>query len=220
MHRVFKIVFFLPALLLQSCATFISDYKDFYPARQMSSRDIPPFGLYITHSFAYKALKRCDDRTGPCPLGANIFSPAEIAKAFLVHSRNLNVRYFGHESGMRNAKCSEISDCDIRFDFRIVHKENPGIEFVSKMVSLLSLTLIPAPFFVTYEFELSVFDKQGALIGRYTRVEKLTEWVQIGFLFVKNRGNRFADSRKILYDVVENMLIQVKSENIIKYAPI
>jgi hypothetical protein len=67
---------------------------------------------------------------------------------------------------------------------------------------------------------LKVYDHGNNLIGWYGRKEKMSEWVHLGFLFVPKRGDRYSDSRKILYDVIGNIMLQMKAEKILRPPPI
>ena len=215
MKKYSKIFLILPFVFLQSCATFISKYSDFTKTENNDS-EFPTMNAYLNENFIYKALISCNESINYCPPDADVFNKSDIIKAFQNNSKSLNIFYNTNGYKIEEHKCSEFTNCDLALNFEIVHKENSFLELISKLVTMGSLSIIPTPFFVKYEFNLIITDHNDKIIKKYSRIEKLTEWVHISFLFMPKTHNRFVDSQKILFDVVENILNQAKADGVIK----
>lgn len=105
---------------------------------------------------------------------------------------------------------------DYTLDIRIMEESSFKQQCFSATISLLSLTVIPAPYSWDYTINVDLYDKSGKLIRNYQRQAELSNWVEafliFAYPFYPLEGKREEIYSGFLHDVFR----QIEGEKVLK----
>jgi len=88
--------------------------------------------------------------------------------------------------------------------------------FLGEIVSTLSLTLLPVPYWQTYAVQAEIFDAEQRLMKTYTRKISLTKWVQSMLIFFYPFHPESRKREEIYVQSMHDIFRQIETEKVLK----
>ena len=210
-------------LSLVGCATFKSEIKG-----KFSSNEVKNYGadgvsvLFIFSHFrqtkGYDAIPKLDNQRQRIGGFDDFFQDAlnEISNinnysTFTEYASDVN------EPERRAIKDSLMLTHDYVMKIKFMREKSFTKHFLGKVVSSVSLTLMPIPYTYSYSVDLDLFNSLGHLIKSYKRKASLTKWVQTMLIFMYPFHPEKRKKEEIYVDFLHDIFRQIESEKVLKF---
>jgi len=210
------------AFSLVRCATFKSEIKG-----KFSSTGIKNYGAdgvsvlfifsHLRQTKGYDAIPKLDNKRQRIGGFDDFFQDAlnEISNinkysTFTEYASDVN------EPERRAIKDSLISTHAYIMKIKFMREKSFTKHFLGKIVSSISLTLLPIPYTYSYSVDLDLFNSQGHLIKSYSRKASLTKWVQTMLIFIYPFHPEKRKKEEIYVDFLHDIFKQIESEKVLK----
>lgn len=218
----FTLIVILFALILTSCATFKSGIEGkFNPpeGKNYGADGVSVLFIFshLNQSKGYDAIPKLENSRHIISEFDDIFMDAlneftNIKKysTFTEYASDVN------DPERRAQKDSLMQNHDFVIKIKFMREKSFTTHFLGKIVSTVSLTLIPIPYTYSYSVNTNVFNSKGNLIKTYNRKAALTKWVQTFLIFVYPFYPEKRQKEEIYVDFLHNIFKQIESENKLK----
>ncbi|MDW7644401.1 MAG: hypothetical protein SCI25_05115 [Desulfuromonadales bacterium] len=104
---------------------------------------------------------------------------------------------------------------DYTIDIRFFEEASFKQQFLSGTISLVSLTLIPAPYTWEYTITADVYNVKGALVKSYQRQASLSNWVEALLIFVYPFHPIEGKREEIYVEALHDIFRQIETEKVL-----
>lgn len=221
-NSIFIIFVLCFIISLIGCATFKSEIKG-----QFNSTGEKNYGadgvsvLFIFSHFrqtkGYDAIPKLDNerqRIG----GFDDFFQDALNEISNINNYSTFTEYASdvNDPARRAIKDGLISTHDFIMKITFMREKSFTKHFLGKIVSSVSLTLLPVPYTYSYSVNLDLFNSQGQLIKSYTRKSALTKWVQTTLIFVYPFHPEKRKKEEIYVEFLHDIFKQIETEKVLQ----
>jgi len=221
-NSIFIMFVLLFAIFLTGCATFKSKIKgEFISTGEKNYGADGVSVLFVFSHFrqtkGYDAIPKLDDKRQRIGGFDDFFQDAlnEISNinkysTFTEYASDVN------EPERRAIKDSLISTHDYVMKIKFMREKSFTKHFLGKIVSSVSLTLMPIPYTYSYSVDLELFDSSGHLTKNYSRKAALTKWVQTMLIFMYPFHPEKRKKEEIYVDFLHDIFKQIETEKVLQ----
>ena len=117
----------------------------------------------------------------------------------------------------RRQECEELREShDYTLEIDFLEESSFKQQFLSGTISLLSLTVVPAPYSWDYTITAKLYDKEGKLAHSYQRKATLNNWVQTLLVFVYPFHPLEGKREEIYKESLHDIFRQIETEKVLK----
>lgn len=209
-------------LLLPGCATFKSEMKGAYTKsaeKNFTAEQVK--ALFIFSHFRqtkgldaipkldnkYERIEGFDDFFQDA---LNEFSNLKSYDTFTDYSDDVN------DPARRVKKDSLMQQNDYILKIKFMRTKSFASNFLGKIVSGLSLTLLPVPYTYSYSMNTDVYEAQGQLLKNYSRSASLTKWVQTLLIVIYPFYPEQRKKEELYVQFMHDIFKQIETEKLLK----
>jgi len=215
------LIFLSSFLLFSGCATFKSEIKGQFqsPAEKLYNADRVRLLFIFSHyrqTRGWDAIPKLDNKWQRISEFDDMFRNAlEELNNIENYATYTDFASDVNEPERRAEKDSLIKNHDFIIKMRFDRDKSFAKHFFSTLVSTVSLTLFPVPYYNYYAVDVEIFNSKNQLINSYKRNSNLTRWVHLPMMFLYPFYPEKRQKEELYVEFMRDIFRQMETEKVL-----